>query len=114
LASVKSIINRIRVMPKAAPVALKDKIQQALERNAHVGQSRITIEADGGEVALGGTVSSLPKREEAERVAWSAPGVTNINNQIVVNGDCDDNELGKMWVGNQGCEPEGVEKRHCA
>jgi osmotically-inducible protein OsmY len=112
LASVKSIINRIRIMPKAAPVALKDKIQQALERNAHVGQSRITIEADGGEVALGGTVSSLPKREEAERVAWSAPGVTNINNQIVVNGD--DNELGKMWVGNRGCEPEGVEKRHCA
>ena len=114
LASVKGVTNRIRVRSAARPDAVKQKIQQALKRNAYVGQGRVTVEANGGDVALGGTVASWPKREEAERVAWSAPGVTNVSNEIAVSGDCDDNELGRLWVGNRDCDAERADRRHRA
>ena len=45
-------------------------------------------------------VRSWLEFEEAERVAWSAPGVRKVNNHIVVSGDCDDNDLGKLWIGS--------------
>ncbi len=46
--------------------------------------NRITVEANGSEVILKGTVRSWIEREEAERVAWSAPGITRVEDRIVV------------------------------
>ena len=47
-------------------------------------RDRITVEANGSVVTLKGTVRSWIEREEAERVAWSAPGVTKVEDRIVV------------------------------
>ena len=66
------------------PTEIKRKIQEAFKRNAEVDANRITVEANGSEVILKGTVRSWIEREEAERVAWSAPGVTKVEDRIVV------------------------------
>ncbi|MGA7323525.1 MAG: BON domain-containing protein [Rhodomicrobium sp.] len=50
-----------------------------------IDANRITVEAEGNKVVLKGTVRSWVEREEAERVAWSAPGVTAVEDRIVVN-----------------------------
>ena len=81
---VKGVTNVITVKPKVQPSELQRKIMEAFKRNAEVDANRITVEANGGEVILKGTVRSWIEREEAERVAWSAPGVTKIEDQIVV------------------------------
>jgi len=81
---VKGFINSIILKPKTEPSEIKRKILDAFRRNAEVDANRIAVEANGGEIVLKGTVRSWIEREEAERVAWSAPGVTKVIDQLVV------------------------------
>jgi osmotically-inducible protein OsmY len=81
---VKGVTNVVTVKPKVQPSELKRKIMEAFKRNAEVDANRITVEANGSEVILKGTVRSWIEREEAERVAWSAPGITRVEDRIVV------------------------------
>jgi osmotically-inducible protein OsmY len=81
---VKGVSNLIQLKPRVEPEEVKKKIEEAFRRNAEVDANRITVEVHGGEVILKGTVRSWIEREEAERVAWSAPGVTSVDDQIVV------------------------------
>ena len=81
---IKGVLNVIMVEPNVQPSELKQKIQDAFKRNAEVDAHRIEVEANGSEVILKGTVRSWIEREEAERVAWSAPGVSRVDDRIVV------------------------------
>jgi osmotically-inducible protein OsmY len=81
---VKGVSNVIQLKPRAQPSEIKRKIQDAFRRNAEVDANRITVETKGSEVTLKGTVRSWIEREEAERVAWSAPGVTKVEDRIIV------------------------------
>jgi osmotically-inducible protein OsmY len=81
---VKGVTNVVTVKPKVEPSELQRKIMEAFKRNAQVDANRVTVEAHGSEVILKGTVRSWIEREEAERVAWSAPGVTKVEDRIVV------------------------------
>ena len=81
---VKGVTNVVTVKPKVQPSELQHKIMEAFKRNAEVDANRITVEASGSEVVLKGSVRSWIEREEAERVAWSAPGVTVVDDRIVV------------------------------
>ena len=82
--SVKGVTNSITLKPKVAPYEIRRKIEDALRRSAEVDASRITVESNGSEVVLRGTVKSWAEREEAERAAWAAPGVTRVDNRIAV------------------------------
>jgi osmotically-inducible protein OsmY len=81
---VKGVSNTILLRPRAEPTEVKRKIQEALRRSAEVDANRIEVEAKGGEVVLKGTVRSWIERAEAERAAWAAPGVTAVDDRIVV------------------------------
>jgi osmotically-inducible protein OsmY len=81
---VKGITNSIVVKPSVQPSEIKQKIMDAFKRSAEVDANRITVETHGNEVVLKGTVRSWIEREEAERVAWLAPGVSKVDDRIVV------------------------------
>lgn len=83
LASVVGVTNNIKIKEKKIDTtALKTQISTAFQRNAAVDANAIKIETSGSKVTLYGTVRSWGEKKEAERVAWSAPGVTAVDNQI--------------------------------
>jgi osmotically-inducible protein OsmY len=81
---VKGVTNLIQLRPRAQPQDIKKKIEEAFKRNAEVDANRVEVKTNGSEVILEGTVRSWVEREEAERVAWSAPGVTKVEDRIIV------------------------------
>ena len=84
LTGVKGVSNLITVKPRVTPSELKSKIEAALVRSAQTDAERITVDVQGSKVILKGKVRSWSERQEAERAAWSAPGVTSVDNQITI------------------------------
>jgi osmotically-inducible protein OsmY len=85
LTGVKGVSNLITVKPKkASTYEVGQKIKDSLRRHAERDADKITIEAKDGRVTLRGTVSSFAERQDAERAAWQAQGVTNVDDQIAV------------------------------
>jgi osmotically-inducible protein OsmY len=81
---VKGVSNLILVKPQISPTDLKKKIEDALVRSAEVDAKNITVEVQGGKAILKGRVRTWSERQEAERTAWLAPGVTSVDNQITL------------------------------
>lgn len=84
VAGVKAVTNSITIKPKAATTEVKAAIRAAFERHALLDAATIQIESVGSKVTLRGKVRSYAEREEAERAAWAATGVTAVDNQLKV------------------------------
>jgi osmotically-inducible protein OsmY len=84
LAGVKGVTNLITVKPRASASELKRKIEDALVRNAEIDANKITVEVQGNKAILKGRVRAWAEREEAERTAWSAPGIISVDNRITI------------------------------
>ena len=84
LLGVKAVTNAIVLKAHASPADVKAKIESAFKRSAEIDSARVKVETRDGQVILTGTVKSLSERDEAERAAWAAPGVTRVDDRISV------------------------------
>lgn len=85
LIGVKGVTNLVSVRPhKASAFDVSTKIRDALRRTAELDADHIVVEANDGAVTLEGTVHSYAERRDVERAAWSAPGVSAVDDRIAV------------------------------
>jgi osmotically-inducible protein OsmY len=84
VSGVRSLTNRIDVKSGASATEVKTKIEEALRRSAEVDARRIYVSAHNGTVTLDGSARSLFEKQQAERAAWSAPGVSRVIDNIAV------------------------------
>jgi osmotically-inducible protein OsmY len=88
LAGVRGVTNQIRlqITPAVKPAEVKDRIEAALRRSAEIDARGIQVDAKDSTIILRGRVRTWAEREEAERAAWAAPGVRNVEDQLVIAG----------------------------
>ncbi len=84
LAGVKGVSNFIEIAPKLKASELEANIRSAFGRSAVLDAKHIRVETAGNKVILRGDVRNYQEREEAERVAWAAPGVLTVANHLEV------------------------------
>ena len=84
LTGVKGVTNQIRIAPRVSSYDVSQRIKDALRRSAESDAQKIEVEAKDGRVTLRGSVHSWADRAEAERAAWGAQGVTEVDDRITV------------------------------
>lgn len=84
LKGVTGVINAIVVRPRITPEQIRQKIESALQRTASRDASQVQVETVGGKVILRGTVRTWAERDDAERAAWSAPGVSSVDSYLEI------------------------------
>ena len=85
LAGVRGVSNmlRLRSVPPAADV--RHRIAETLRRQAETDAGQIAVEVSGHSIVLRGAVRSLAEKRDAEQAAWNVPGVTKVQNDLLVN-----------------------------
>jgi len=84
LTGVKGVSNAIMLKPPVRADDVQAKIEAAFKRSAEIDARRVNVIASDGKVILAGSVRSWAERQEAERAAWAAPGVTQVEDRITV------------------------------
>ena len=85
LTGVKGVTNLIHVKPrKASSFEVSNKIKDSLRRNAELDASSIVVETKDGTVTLRGSVRSFAERADAEAAAWRAPGVSKVEDNLMI------------------------------
>jgi osmotically-inducible protein OsmY len=83
LFGVVGVSNQITIKAQVDAVHVQDEVMQALHRS-WLFDPAISVSATGGRVKLSGTVRTPHDRRIAGATAWAAPGVTVVENDILV------------------------------
>ncbi|TFL16391.1 BON domain-containing protein [Jannaschia formosa] len=84
MSGVKSVSNVIDIRHQPTPSDIRQRIENALKRDAELDAAAIQVKVSDGIVTLDGRIDSWADRLIAERAAWAAPGIKKVNDHLHV------------------------------
>lgn len=84
VSGVTGVSNNIVITSKANVPDIRKRIEEAFKRQAGLDAASVTIATSGHKVTLGGKVKAFHERQLAEQAAWAAPGVTQVEDRIII------------------------------
>lgn len=84
LTGSRGITNNIKIKPNVETENPEDRIKKAMSRYAAIDEDQIDVKVQGNRAVLNGLVSNWTERKQAERAAWSTPGILEVDNQISI------------------------------
>ncbi len=84
LMGVRGVSNNIKTRSDRNDEVRKNVIEKAIHNNAALQNDHIEVTVKNNDVKLSGLVNSFFEKEEAERIAWNAPGIWSVSNEIAV------------------------------
>jgi osmotically-inducible protein OsmY len=87
LGGVKGVINDIKIAPSIPEDVEKKDVEEALKRNWSIQADNIEVKVSGKKITLKGSVDSWYQKDEAGKIAWNAPGVWEVENDLVIDYD---------------------------
>ncbi len=102
LIGVRGITNLIEVKPRVVAPDIKARIEDALRRSAQTVEQPIAVEVKGSKVILRGSVHSRAERHEAHRIAWSAPGVSEVEDHLTMAPSVESSTVSTAFISDDG------------
>ena len=96
LSGIEGVFNLISIESQLTPMEIETAITAAFDRNALLAVRKIQVETIEHQVKLRGNVKNFTEREEAERVAWAAPGVAEVDNQLTMKWDFEESDAQRI------------------
>lgn len=84
LTGVRGVTNTITIHPSLKAGDVRGKIEEAFRRSAEIDARRVNVTVQDGKVVLSGNVRSFAERQEAEKAAWAAPGVAQVDDRLTI------------------------------
>jgi len=84
LPDIKWVTNSIVIKSESIAKVEKEDVENALKRNWELVNKNILVSVSHNKVTLNGKVHSWVQKDEAARIAWNAPGIVDVDNQLTV------------------------------
>jgi len=84
LRGITALKNTIMLDQPSVPVPTTDLVAAAIKRCAQLDAKAIHVDVKDHEVILRGSVGSFSEYRQAEHIAWAAPGVTKVSNNLLI------------------------------
>jgi osmotically-inducible protein OsmY len=84
LPSVKGVINNLYAVSQARDDRDQAMLEAAFQKSIILRNREIRVSVTDREVTLSGSVRTQLEKDEAERIAWTIPGVYIVDNVIII------------------------------
>jgi osmotically-inducible protein OsmY len=84
LTGVRGVTNAIAIRKTPTPADVKQHIRDMLKRQAEFDAENVMVEIVEHTAKLRGKVRSFAEKRDAERAAWQTPGVTTVENNLMI------------------------------